>query len=87
MHYVQGIDLKAIIHYATNCNKAVTMLKQSCNTLVTTLLQFLTCNFVAWWMGHGIFVNVFFSPPFFHISDISLELIMLSPLVENEYLV
>ena len=44
--------IKATIHYATklhaiNCNKAVTKLKQSCNTLVTTLLQFVACNFVA----------------------------------------
>ena len=49
-----------LIHYATklhatNCTKAVTKLKQSCNTLVTTMLQFVACNFVAcnfvaWWM-------------------------------------
>ena len=26
--------------HATNCNKAVTKLKQSCNTLVRALLQF-----------------------------------------------
>ena len=42
---------KATSHYATklhatNCNKAVTKLEQSCNTLVTTLLQFVACNFV-----------------------------------------
>ena len=32
--------IKATIHYVTNCNMAVTKLKQSCNTLVTTLLRF-----------------------------------------------
>ena len=46
------VHLKPTIHcatklHATNCNKAVTKLKQSCNTLVTTLLQFVACNFVA----------------------------------------
>ena len=38
-------SIKPTIHYATklhatNCNKAITKLKQSCNTLVTTVLQF-----------------------------------------------
>ena len=36
--------LKPTIHYATDCNKAVTKLKQSCNTLVSALLQFVACN-------------------------------------------
>ena len=37
--------------HATNCNKAVTKLKQSCNTLVSTLLQFFACNMLhsVWW--------------------------------------
>ena len=37
--------------HATNCNKAVTKLKQSCNTLVTALLQFVACNMLhsVWW--------------------------------------
>ena len=51
------VDLKATIHYATklhatNCNKAVTKLKQSCNTLVTTMLQFVVCKALlhsGWW--------------------------------------
>ena len=37
--------------HATNCNKAVTKLKQSCNTLVTALLQFVAWNMLhsVWW--------------------------------------
>ena len=37
--------------HATNCNKAVTKLKQSCNTLVSTSLQFVACNMLhsVWW--------------------------------------
>ena len=37
--------------HATDCNKVVTKLKQSCNTLVTALLQFVACNMLhsVWW--------------------------------------